>query len=223
MASANQYDRPHRSSNIPREQRERERAERHAQRASQAAAAAAAGGSGAVVPPSPAHVRDDPSKRPRQSDLPSASNVAIVAGRQPGTTSQPQPKRASSNQAATTAGGVSTPGVYPYQQNPYATINGSDRYGAGGNTPEAYDPRAATGQSVGGPNGTSPGGGQGDRRDEYQQQQQQQQQQLSQSQGLRQQGQGQQMANGEYLDHEDEEGQKKGMSKLMQFLTCRCA
>jgi casein kinase 1 len=208
MASANQNDRPHRSSGIPREQRERERAERHAQRASAAAAAAAAGGqSPGIVPPSPALIRQNSrgksgARDGRQSDLPSASNVAVVAGRVPNNTSsaQPQPKRASSNQPS----GVATPGIYAYaQQNPYAQA-GNGSYGANG-TPDAYDSRnqsLANGQNELGASGRvespRPVGNEDNR---------------------------QQRANGEYMDHEEEDpNQKKGgFAKFMEILTCRCA
>lgn len=208
MASAAQNDRPHRSSGIPREQRERERAERHAQRASAAAAAAAAAGgqNTGVAPPSPALIRSNSrgksgARDGRQSDLPSASNVAIVAGRQPNNTSsaQPQPKRASSNQPS----GVATPGIYPYQQNPYAQHPPSGSYGPNG-TQDAYDSRnqsLANGQNgLGGPEAVGsprPVMGEEDR---------------------------QQRANGEYMDQEEDPNQRKGgFAKFMEILTCRCA
>lgn len=220
MASANQYDRPHRSSGIPREQRERERAERHAQRASAQAAAAAAGTpQPGVTPPSPALLNESRGKGGRQSELASASNVAIINGR-PAGQSQPQPKRQSSGQVPQ----VGTPGIYPYAP-ASAGYGGSDRYAAGN---ETYDSRNGTNQSLG------PGG-----------QQQQQTQQPSQSaqnamaslsaSGLnntsvdhRSQGNnnihnnGQHMTNGEYMDHEEEETKKSGFAKFIDFLTCRC-
>lgn len=213
MASANQYDRPHRSSGIPREQRERERAERHAQRASaQAAAAAAAGGSAqpGVTPPSPALLNDSRGKNGRQSELASASNVAILNGR-PAGQSQPQPKRQSSGQTPQ----VGTPGIYPYAPATPA-YGGSDRY-AGGN--ETYDSRNGTNQSMGlsgqqlqqpsqsaqnAMNSMSPSA-------------------MNNSSDLRNQGNnGQQMTNGEYMDHEEEEPKKGGFAKFVDFLTCRC-
>ena len=210
MASANQTDRPHRSSGIPREQRERERAERHAQRASAAAAAAANGNqSPGVVPPSPALLRQNSRGKSgarggeaRQSDLPSVSNVAVVAGRVPNNTSgalQPQPKRASSNQPS---GGVATPGIYPYAQNPYAQA-GSPSYGANG-TGDAYDSRN---QSLA--NGQNGLGGTG---------------QMDSPRPVPEEGR-QQRANGEYMDHEEEDPnqRKGGFAKFMEILTCRCA
>ncbi|CAD6569501.1 MAG: casein kinase I [Cyphobasidiales sp. Tagirdzhanova-0007] len=203
LAQANQYDRPHRSSGIPREQRERERAERHAQRASAqqtvpATGSGLPGGAGAVIPPpSPALIRHGSRGKAggRQSDLPSASNVAIVAGRTGGSLQPPQAKRQSSTQMPS----VTTPGAYPFSaQNPYA--GGSDRY--------ASDPygsgRPRTDQSIGGqsPAGiVSPLDGRTTTTPAN----------------------GQLMANGEYMDHEDEEQRKGGMAKFLEFITCKCA
>lgn len=214
MASANQYDRPHRSSGIPREQRERERAERHAQRASAQAAVAAAAGTAqpGVTPPLPALLNESRGKSGRQSELASASNVAIINGR-PAGQSQPPAKRQSSGQVPQ----VGTPGIYPYAPASPA-YGGSDRYVAGN---ETYDSRNGTNQSMG---------------LSGQQQQQQQPSQSAQnamnsmsasamnnSSDPRNQGNnGQQMTNGEYMDHEEEEPKKGGFAKFIDFLTCRC-
>lgn len=200
---------------MPREQRERERAERHAQRASaQAAAAAAAAGQGSgPIPPSPAVVRG---KEGRQSDLPSASNVAVAGGR----TSlpiQPSNKRQSSSVQPVTG----TPGVrdtYASNLGGYGapTTADSGRYQDNG----YLDSRAATNQSVGGqtpviPPGTStPLGMEDNRRSGVPGRAQSPSNAGAQQQG--QQG---------YMDHDEEEGREKkgGFAKFMEILTCRCA
>lgn len=79
---------------------------------------------------------------------------------------------------------------------------GSDRYAN-----DTYDSNA--GQSVGGQSPLDVRGGQNDPA-------------MAGTNARNQGGQGQQMSNGEYLDHE-EEHQKKGFSKFIEFITCRCA
>jgi hypothetical protein len=156
-------------------------------------------------------LNDSRGKSGRQSELASASNVAILNGR-PAGQSQPQPKRQSSGQTPQ----VGTPGIYPYAPATPA-YGGSDRYAAGN---ETYDSRNGTNQSMGLSG----------------QQQMQQPSQSAQnamnsmspsamnnSTDLRNQGNnGQQMTNGEYMDHEEEEPKKGGFAKFVDFLTCRC-
>jgi hypothetical protein len=189
-----------------------------------------------MAPPSPALVRSNSKGKGGRPpvDLPSVSNVAIINGRTAGTSSsqQPQPKRQSSGQPPQ----VGTPGIYPYTPGtPTYAGQGSDRYASGGDG--TYDSRNGTNSSAldrltDRQNAQSQQlGGQGNLLSPLAQNQMvnnnnNNNNNNSSSVDVRNpngNSNGQQMTNGEYMDHEEDEPKKGGFSKFIEFITCRCA
>ncbi|CAD6569499.1 MAG: casein kinase I [Cyphobasidiales sp. Tagirdzhanova-0007] len=180
LARANQYDRPRRSSGIPAD-----RIERQAQRASAQRAIAALVSHGLLG-----------EAGRRQSDLASASNIAIVAGRTGGSLQPPQANRLSSIQMPS----ITTPGAYPHSaQNPHAA--GVERYFAS----DSYGSRhPRIDQSIGGQPSAGFGLPSDDRTTTAP-------------------ANGQRTINGDLNANVDEEQRKDGAAKFLDFITCKCA